>query len=141
MRFSCGAPVAAARLPSYFPGRQRGQGGSKMKIGVRSAAMLVMLVFALFCARQAVAASVSASTVEVGGVSAALLKPAHSHGAIILLAGGDGNIGVGPDGSIARQGNQLVRTRMAYAERGFVVLVPDCCVDVAAAVSYMGQFG
>jgi hypothetical protein len=112
-----------------------------MKIGVRFATMLVMLVCALFCARQAVAASVSASTVEVGGVSAALLKPAHSHGAIILLAGGDGNIGVGPDGSIARQGNQLVRTRMAYAERGFVVLVPDCCVDVAAAVSYMGQFG
>ena len=48
-----------------------------------------------------------------------------------------GNIGVGADGAIARHGNQLVRTRAAYAARGFAVLVPDCCVDVAAAVQYM----
>ncbi len=61
--------------------------------------------------------------------------------ALVLLAGGDGNIGVGADGSIARQGNQLVRTREAYAARGFAVLVPDCCVDVAAAVQYMEQYG
>jgi hypothetical protein len=84
---------------------------------------------------------VEQSTVSVGGVSAALLKPAHSHGAIVLLAGGDGQIGVGANGAIAREGNQLVRTRAAYAARGFAVLVPDCCVDVAAAVEYMGQFG
>ena len=87
------------------------------------------------------AAGIEQSTVSVGGVSAALLKPPHPRGAIILLAGGGGDIGVGADGAIARQGNQLVRTRSAYAERGFAVLVPDCCVDVAAAVQYMRSFG
>ncbi|CAN5350027.1 hypothetical protein BH10PSE10_BH10PSE10_19770 [soil metagenome] len=87
------------------------------------------------------AASIDQSTVSVGGVSAALLKPAHPRGGIILLAGGGGNIGVGPNGSIAREGNQLVRTRAAFAARGFAVLVPDCCIDVAAAVQYMHSFG
>lgn len=87
------------------------------------------------------AADVTQSTVSVGGVSAALLKPAHPRGGIILLAGGSGNIGVGPDGAIARAGNQLVRTRAAYAARGFAVLVPDCCIDVAAAIQYMHGFG
>ena len=89
----------------------------------------------------AASGGVEQSTVTVGGVSAALLKPAHSHCAIILLAGGDGNIGVGADGAIAREGNQLVRTRAAYAARGFAVLVPDCCVNVAAAVEYMRTYG
>lgn len=104
---------------------------------MRLVALLAGFAFSL----PAVAAGVTASTVTVGGASAALLTPPHPHGAIILLAGGDGNIGVGPDGAIARPGNQLVRTRLAYAARGFEVLVPDCCVDLAAAVAYMGQYG
>lgn len=97
---------------------------------------------AVLCDRPADAAGgIEQSTVSVGGVNAALLTPPHPHGALVLLAGGDGNIGVGADGAIAREGNQLVRTRMAYAARGFAVLVPDCCVNVAAAVEYMGKFG
>ena len=92
-------------------------------------------------ARPATAAGVEATTVQVGGASSVLLKPARPRGALILLAGSDGYIGVGADGAIAREGNQLVRTRAAYAARGFAVLVPDCCVDVAAAVTYMQQFG
>ncbi len=101
----------------------------------------LLLGFSLFHASTASAAAVDQSTVSVGGVSAVLLKPAHPHGGIVLLAGGSGNIGVGPNGTIARDGNQLVRTRAAYAARGFAVLVPDCCVDVAAAVQYMHSFG
>jgi hypothetical protein len=104
-------------------------------------ASCLLLVAGLFDTPAARAASVDQSTVSVGGVSAALLKPASPKGAIILLAGGGGNIGVGPNGAIAREGNQLVRTRAAYAARGFAVLVPDCCVDVAAAVHYMRSFG
>jgi hypothetical protein len=50
-------------------------------------------------------------------------------------------IGVGSDGSIQREGNQLVRTREAYARRGFAVLVPEGNVDVAAAVQMMTQYG
>lgn len=102
---------------------------------------LLLAMGLAFVSAPAPAASIEATTVSVGGVSAALLKGPHAHGGIILLAGGDGRIGVGADGSIAREGNQLVRTRTAYAARGFAVLVPDCCVDVAAAVEYMRQFG
>ncbi len=80
----------------------------------------------------------AAETVNVGGVSAVLLKPKGAAvGSLVLMAGGDGRIGVGPGGTVARGGNQLVRTREAYAARGFAVLVPDLGVDVAAAVKYM----
>jgi hypothetical protein len=109
-----------------------------------AAALIVAaaLAGALLGDRRAEAAGgIEQTTVSVGGVNAALLTPPHPHGALVLLAGGDGNIGVGADGSIAHEGNQLVRTRAAYAARGFAVLVPDCCVDVAAAVDYMGKFG
>ena len=117
-----------------------------MTINLFRAALAAALAFAvagaLLCGRSAEAAGgIEQSTVSVGGVQAALLTPPHPHGALVLLAGGDGAIGVGADGSIAHEGNQLVRTRMAYAARGFAVLVPDCCVNVAAAVDYMGKFG
>ena len=105
-------------------------------------AVAVMAAGALVCDRPAKAAGgIEQSTISVGGVEAALLTPPHPHGALVLLAGGDGAIGVGADGSIAHEGNQLVRTRMAYAARGFAVLVPDCCVDVAAAIEFMGKYG
>jgi hypothetical protein len=85
----------------------------------------------------------SVTGVSVDGVNAALLTPAGGKpsGAIVLLAGGDGQIGVGSDGSIAQQGNQLVRTRKAYAARGFAVLVPEGNVNVAAAVKLMSKYG
>jgi hypothetical protein len=85
----------------------------------------------------------SVAGVSVDGVSAALLTPAggKGRGAVILLAGGDGQIGVRSDGSIAKQGNQLVRTRQAYAARGFAVLVPDAGVNVASAVNFMKKHG
>jgi len=79
-------------------------------------------------------------TVDIKGVKAALLKPRREPvGSLVLLAGGDGDIGVGTKGQIARQGNQLVRTRQAYVAKGFAVLVPDRGVDVAAAVDYMAN--
>lgn len=101
----------------------------------------VLLAVCLFNNSALRGASIDQSTVSVGGVSAALLKPAQPRGGIILLAGGNGSIGVGPNGAIAREGNQLVRTRAAYAARGFAVLVPDCCVDIGAAIQYMRSFG
>ncbi|WP_245263297.1 alpha/beta hydrolase [Azorhizobium doebereinerae] len=87
------------------------------------------------------AAEVQVTGVSVGGVQAALLTPPRPRGGIILLAGGSGVIGVGSDGSIAHGGNQLVRTRQAYAARGFAVLVPEGGVNVAAAVEMMSRFG
>ena len=79
----------------------------------------------------------SLATVQTGGVQAVLIKPAKPVGSIILLAGGDGRIGVGEGGSIARQGNQLVRTRMDYARKGFAVLVPDRGYELAPLVELM----
>ena len=81
--------------------------------------------------------------VSVDGVRAALLMPVggKASGAIVLLAGGDGQIGVGSDGSIGKEGNQLVRTRKAYAARGFAVLVPEGNVNVASAVKFMAKYG
>lgn len=76
-------------------------------------------------------------TVEVGGVNAVLIKPAKPVGSVILLAGGDGRIHVEADGAIKRQGNQLVRTRMNYAQKGFAVLVPDYGYSLAELVVFM----
>jgi hypothetical protein len=98
-------------------------------------------VLAIVSLAGSAAAAVKTTGVSVGGVNAALLTPDKAKGAIILMAGGNGQIGVGSDGSIAKQGNQLVRTRGAYAARGFAVLVPDAGVNVAAAVKMMSKFG
>jgi len=87
------------------------------------------------------AAEISVSGLSVGGVNAALLTPPKPKGAIILLAGGDGRLGISSDGSISRTGNQLVRTREAYAARGFAVLVPEGDVDLAQAVTTMQRYG
>src|SRR6185312_13794307 len=81
----------------------------------------------------------AADTVSVGGAQAVLLKPnGDPVGSLILMAGGNGRLNIGPGGTIGSlKGNQLVRTREAYVARGFAVLVPDAGVNVAAAVKYM----
>jgi len=81
----------------------------------------------------------AADTVSVGGAQAVLLKPnGEPVGSLILMAGGNGRLNIGPGGTIGSlKGNQLVRTREAYVARGFAVLVPDAGVNVAAAVKYM----
>jgi hypothetical protein len=78
-------------------------------------------------------------TVTIGGVAAVLLKPKGAPaGSLVLLAGGDGHLGIGANGTITQlHGNQLVRTRGDYVARGFAVLVPEAEIDLAAAVKYM----
>ena len=82
-------------------------------------------------------AQLQSTTVSVGGVNAVLIKPSKPIGSLILLAGGDGRIGVEGNGTIAREGNQLVRTRMHYAQKGFAVLVPDYGYSLSELVDYM----
>ncbi len=103
--------------------------------------LLPAVLVSLLACGPADAAEVQVTGVSVGGVNAALLTPAKPRGGIILLAGGSGVLGIGSDGSIAHGGNQLVRTRQAYAARGFAVLVPEGSVNVAAAVEMMSRFG
>lgn len=64
-------------------------------------------------------------------VRALIDKPAKSIGSVILLVGGHGNLNLTMDGKIGwGAGNQVVRTRAAYAAKGFVALVPDIAPDL-----------
>src|ERR1043166_3706751 len=77
-------------------------------------------------------------TVDVGGSRAVLIRPAAPRASVILLPGGDGAIRAGDNGDIqGLRGNQLVRTRHAYAARGLAVLVADAGTDLKSAVDYM----
>jgi pimeloyl-ACP methyl ester carboxylesterase len=62
------------------------------------------------------------------GVTASflLLRPAGAPAAsVILFAGGDGDLGLTPEGLHQLQGNFLVRTRVRWAREGFLVAVLD----------------
>jgi hypothetical protein len=63
---------------------------------------------------------------------ALLLMPSEpAAGSIILLAGGHGNLALGPDGKIGwGAGNQVVRSRAQYAKAGFITAVPDLAPDL-----------
>lgn len=76
--------------------------------------------------------------VNVGGVFALLNRPASVRAAVVLIPGADGNLNVSADGSFSRLGgNQLVRTRKAYASYGVASLTVDRGVDIGAAVAFM----
>jgi hypothetical protein len=77
-------------------------------------------------------------TVSIGGSRAVLIKPAAPRASVILMPGGSGAIAAGDHGDIhGLNGNQLVRTRQAYAARGLAVLVVDAGTPLDAAVQYM----
>ena len=74
-------------------------------------------------------------------VRALLQKPAQPVGSVILLAGGNGNLGLGPNGHIASlRGNQLVRSRDKYAAAGFVTLLPDIAPDLREGASVRPRY-
>jgi hypothetical protein len=94
-------------------------------------AAVVLLSFAC-------APAVADETVNIGGSRSVLIKPNAPRGSVILMAGGDGAIRAGDHGDIhGLTGNQLVRTRHAYAARGLAVLVVDAGTDLDSAVQYM----
>jgi len=77
-------------------------------------------------------------TVSIGGSRAVLIKPSAPRASVILMPGGSGSISPGEHGEInSLQGNQLVRTRNAYAADGLAVLVVDAGTPLDAAVQYM----
>jgi pimeloyl-ACP methyl ester carboxylesterase len=54
-----------------------------------------------------------------------LVVPPNALGAIIMLPGGAGDIGLERDGDIRHDDNFVVRTRTSWAARGYAVLIPD----------------
>jgi hypothetical protein len=96
------------------------------------------LAITLLLAAFASAPALADETVTIGGSRAVLIKPKAPRASVILLPGGDGAIRAGDHGDIhGLQGNQLVRTRQAYAGRGLAVLVADAGTDLKGAVDYM----
>ena len=86
----------------------------------------------------ATAPALADETVSVGGSRAVLIRPKAPRASVILLPGGSGAIQAGDQGDIhGLLGNQLVRTRKAYAARGLAVLVADVSTNLKAAVDYM----
>lgn len=66
-------------------------------------------------------------------VRALLDVPPSPVGSVILLAGGHGNLNIAIDGHIGwGAGNQLVRTRRAYARAGLATLTPDIAAEFKA---------
>lgn len=73
-----------------------------------------------------------------GSGRALLNKPAgKARAGLVLLTGGDGYVGIGSDGSVARNGNWIVRTRAAYLRSGIASITLDSGADPAKAVEYM----
>jgi hypothetical protein len=104
--------------------------------------VIVRIWLAVMLSAAASAASSSAAwadeTVTVGGSRVALIRPNAVRASVILLPGGDGAINVGDHGDIhGLLGNQLVRTRNAYATRGLAVMIADTNTDLKAAIDYM----
>ena len=108
-----------------------------MRYLIRLSAVLIGLV--LFVQSDGVRSENRVSTIDVGGPKSVLILPPKPVASVILLAGGNGDIGVGDNGEVARPGNQLVRTRFDYAAKGFAVLVPDIGYDLSALVEYMAK--
>jgi hypothetical protein len=100
------------------------------------ATLLALVIVRLICR----SAAFADETVQIGDSAAVLLRPSAPAASVILMPGGDGLISPGPNGEITRLiGNQLVRTRSAYAARGLAVLVADADIDLARAVQFMAQ--
>jgi hypothetical protein len=85
-------------------------------------------------------ATPKSTTVEIGGANAVLLKADNPIGSLILLSGGDGVVGVKENDEVEFGGNQVVRTRMDYALKGFNVLVPDAGFKLSELIDYMRSF-
>ena len=54
-----------------------------------------------------------------------LLRPDHPRGTLVMLPGGAGEIGIAPDGTLARADNVVVRTAPLWLARGYALVIPD----------------
>lgn len=101
--------------------------------GLRLSALFVV---GLCVAGLAPSESRAQQVVSIGWGSALLTMPAGKPRAVIVLVpGGDGDIGISGDGSVARDRNWIVRTRGAYARAGMASLLLDSGASISSAVA------
>src|SRR4051794_41549397 len=126
-------------------GRSRpGRANSDQESTMKKRFWINCLGFAAMFAALAGTSAVADETVNIsgplgiGGSRAVLIKPKAPRASVILMPGGNGSIRAGDQGDIhGLRGNQLVRTRHAYADLGLAVLVVDASTDLGGAVEYM----
>ena len=97
--------------------------------------LVVALLLGLVSAAQAAPDAGNVVTISIDGApqNVLFLAPATKPiAAVVMFPGGDGQIGIGANGSIARPGNFLIRTRDKWLARGFLFVA----VDAAAARAY-----
>jgi hypothetical protein len=95
------------------------------------AALLILTLGAL-------PAAAAEEAVQLSGGYGLLNAPARPTAAVVLIPGGNGYLGIRPDGSFSGlRGNQLVRTRAAYASAGVASLVIDAGVSASSAITYL----
>jgi hypothetical protein len=97
--------------------------------------MRASAVALLFAVAAVPAQAQSESVVQIPSrgqsIRAIMIKPANPIGSVVLLVGGQGVMAISPDGKIGwGAGNQVIRTRAAYAAAGFVTIVPDAAPDM-----------
>lgn len=106
---------------------------------MRTALAISLAMLALLLSSPAVAQP-AGEVVAVGGSRALLIRPETLRGSVILMAGGDGRLSLGPSGEVQSLiNNSLVRTRGAFAARGYAALVVDAGIDLRQAVAFMGR--
>jgi pimeloyl-ACP methyl ester carboxylesterase len=94
--------------------------------------LIIALVLSLVPGAQAAPdATRDVVTIDVDGApqNVLFLTPATKPiAAVVMFPGGDGQIGVAANGSIARAGNFLIRTRDKWLARGFLFVAVDAAV-------------
>jgi hypothetical protein len=117
--------------------RTTGRGQAEQMMATTRMLLLSALLLALPCAASA------EEVVELGGGlfgggRALLNKPAgKARAGLVLLTGGDGYVGIGSGGDVARQGNWIVRMRGAYARSGIASILVDGNADPSKAIDLM----
>jgi hypothetical protein len=65
-----------------------------------------------------------------GGQQRALYDtPPHPRANLVMFPGGDGDIGIDPDGNLRHADNFVIRSRDLWVAAGFAVLIPDTVDD------------
>lgn len=103
-------------------------------------AVFLAVLCGVLVTRPVAFAQPAGEVVSVGGSRALLIRPASPRGSVILMAGGNGQLILGPGGEVQSLiNNSVVRTRGAFAARGYAALVVDAGIDLRQAVTFMAR--